>query len=40
LTEGEQAELDTLRSTVDREVLRRSYARALLTWRGYAVPVE
>jgi hypothetical protein len=40
LTGGEQAELDLLRSVVDREVLRRCYALALLKWRGYAVPVE
>jgi predicted transcriptional regulator len=35
LTEGEQAELDMLRSLVDREVLRRSYALALLKKGGF-----
>jgi predicted transcriptional regulator len=40
LTDGEQAELDALRSLVDREVLRRSYALALLKWRGYTIPAE
>ena len=40
LTDGEQVELDMLRSVVDRDVLRRSYALALLKWRGYAVPAE
>jgi hypothetical protein len=40
LTDVEQAELDELRSSVDREVLRRSYALALLKWRGYTIPAE
>jgi hypothetical protein len=40
LTGAEQVELDELRSSVDREVLRRSYALALLKWRGYTIPAE
>lgn len=40
LSEAEHVELDELRSSVDREVLRRSYALALLKWRGYTIPAE
>lgn len=38
LTEVEQDELTLLRAETDRFVLRRSYALALLKWRGYTVP--
>lgn len=37
LTAAERAELTRLRTTVDRLVLRRSYALALLKWRGYTI---
>ena len=37
LTAAEQAELAALRNLTDRYVLRRSYALALLKWRGQAV---
>jgi hypothetical protein len=38
LTAREQQDLDQLRDTTDRAVLRRSYALALLKWRGYSLP--
>jgi len=38
LSEQEQHELEHLRAQVDRYVLRRSFALALLKWRGYALP--
>lgn len=37
LTDGEHRELTRLRTMVDRFVLRRSYALALLKWRGHAI---
>lgn len=37
LTAAEQHELETLRLATDRLVLRRSYALALLKWRGHAL---
>ena len=39
LTGPEQTELLELREATDRFVTRRSYALALLKWRGYAIPV-
>jgi hypothetical protein len=39
LTPDEQAELSQLREATDRFVMRRSYALALLKWRGYTIPV-
>jgi hypothetical protein len=38
LTPTEQAALAALREETDRDVLRRSYALALLKWRGHTVP--
>jgi len=38
LTDPERAELDQLRGLTDRLVLRRSYALALLKWRGHTLP--
>jgi len=38
LGEQEQRELEHLRTQADRYVLRRSFALALLKWRGYALP--
>ena len=38
LSRAEQQELTQLRQNVDRLVLRRSYALALLKWRGHSVP--
>ncbi len=38
LTETEQDELTQLRIETDHFVLRRSYALALLKWRGHTVP--
>jgi hypothetical protein len=38
LTPEEQAELTQLREVTDRFVMRRSYALALLKWRGYPIP--
>ncbi len=40
LTVAEQAELAALRDMTDRFVLRRSYALALLKWRGHRLPGE
>ena len=39
LTPAEADELATLRAEVDRAVIRRSCALALLKWRGLALPV-
>jgi hypothetical protein len=39
LDRGEQARLDTLREETDLLVLRRSYAYALLKWRGHRIPL-
>lgn len=38
LTEAEREELTRLRAETDRFVLRRSYALALLKWRGHSLP--
>jgi len=38
LTPDERAELAQLREATDRFVLRRSYALALLKWRGHTIP--
>jgi hypothetical protein len=38
LSIGEQTELAHLREIVDKFVMRRSYALALLKWRGYSLP--
>jgi hypothetical protein len=38
LSELERGELDQLRQAADAFVLRRSYALALLKWRGYTLP--
>jgi hypothetical protein len=38
LTEAETAELAALRADADRSVIRRSYALALLKWRGHTLP--
>lgn len=38
LTAVEEAELTTLRTDADRFVTRRSYALALLKWRGHSLP--
>lgn len=38
LTQAEQDELTRLRTVTDRFVFRRSYALALLKWRGYTLP--
>jgi hypothetical protein len=37
LTEREQAELEHLRAETDRHVFRKSFALALLKWRGHSV---
>lgn len=34
----EQTELENLRAETDRHVLRKSFALAVLKWRGYALP--
>lgn len=39
LTAAEREELARLRAATDRFVFRRSYALALLKWRGYALPI-
>lgn len=39
LTPVEQAELEHLRADADRLALRRSFALAILKWRGYSLPV-
>lgn len=38
LKDAEREELSHLRSLTDRLVLRRSYALALLKWRGHTLP--
>jgi len=38
LTPAEQAELTALREATDGFVMRRSYALALLKWRGHSIP--
>jgi hypothetical protein len=38
LKPAEQGELAVLRRAMDRLVLRRSYALALLKWRGHSLP--
>jgi hypothetical protein len=38
LTPSDQAELDDLHTATDRFAIRRSYALALLKWRGYTIP--
>ncbi|MBM3128122.1 MAG: hypothetical protein FJ009_05720 [Chloroflexi bacterium] len=38
LNEREQAELARLRAETDHQVLRKSFALAVLKWRGYALP--
>jgi hypothetical protein len=40
LSEEERRDLDRLRDETDRLVLRRSYALALLKWRGHAILSE
>jgi len=40
LTDSEQRELATLRDLTDRFVFRRSYALALLKWRGHLIPPD
>jgi len=37
LTEAERLELSTLRTEVDRFMLRKAHATALLRWRGHVV---
>ena len=37
LTDSERRELEQLRTMTDRFVFRRSYALALLKWRGHAI---
>lgn len=38
LSECEQHELERLRAETDRHVLRRSFALAVLKWRGHTLP--
>ncbi len=38
LSEADQTRLDTLRCEADLLTLRRSYAYALLKWRGHRIP--
>jgi hypothetical protein len=38
LTGAERTELTELREATDHFVIRRSYALALLKWRGYTIP--
>ena len=40
LTNAEREELSRLRAATDRFVFRRSYALALLKWRGYTLPIS
>lgn len=40
LTNAEREELARLRAATDRFVFRRSYALALLKWRGYTLPIS
>ena len=39
LTDAEREELARLRAATDRFVVRRSYALALLKWRGHTLPI-
>ena len=39
LSERDRRELERLRAEADRHVLRKSFALALLKWRGYTLPV-
>jgi len=39
LTDADRQDLDRLRTITDQFVLRRSYALALLEWRGYTLPI-
>jgi predicted transcriptional regulator len=39
LTERERARLEYLRAETDRYVARKSFALALLKWRGYTLPI-
>jgi hypothetical protein len=40
LSAAEHQELAELRAAVDRFVIRRSYALALLKWHGHSIPTE
>ena len=40
LSAAEETELAGLRTATDRYVTRRSYALALLKWRGHTIPAE
>ncbi len=40
LSEREQHELEHLRAETDRHVLRKSFALALLKWRGHTLPMS
>ena len=40
LTNTERTELTEVRTVTDRFVIRRSYALALLKWRGYTIPAS
>jgi hypothetical protein len=40
LSAADAGELAALRTTTDRYVTRRSYALALLKWRGHTLPAE
>ncbi len=40
LTVAEQSELSSDRTAADQYVTRRSYALALLKWRGYTIPAK
>jgi hypothetical protein len=40
LTESEQRELERLRVETDRHVIRKSFALALLKWRGHSLPTS
>ena len=40
LTEAEHTELTVLRAATDQYVTRRSYALALLKWRGHTLPAK
>jgi hypothetical protein len=39
LTESERLELERLRNEIDRFVLHKAHANALLRWRGHATPI-
>lgn len=40
LTESEKRELEQLRGGLDKYVLKKSFALALLKWRGYTIPAH